>query len=259
MLWLNHCIAFSPDGRTLVSAMDDSTIRVVDASNGNERAVLKGHTSPASICVFSPNGRILVSAGGDDTVRLWDIFKGEEQLVQIDLKSPARVCAFSPAGCTLVTSGKDDLVRLWDIYSGHELLALNRRIKPGNSIYSPNGCILAMQRDDQTLLLWDVSAVKPIKVFPCIGRIVSYIFNSLGDRLAMVDVGGNFYLLELMGFRMKAIMITAAERSHGLIVPCPSCQQQIPIIKDQLGTEMTCPTEGCGLHWKINPFVINMA
>ena len=40
---MNGC-AVSPDGAWIVSASDDSTLRIWDAATGTERATLTGHT-----------------------------------------------------------------------------------------------------------------------------------------------------------------------------------------------------------------------
>jgi hypothetical protein len=55
------------------------------------------------------------------------------------------------------------------------------------------------------------------------------------------------------------LIITAVDRGQGLTVYCPVCNQTSPINEDQLDSEISCPTEGCGRSLKINPFVTKMA
>ena len=64
-------VAFSPDGRHIVSASRDRTVRVWDAATGEPVAVLRGHTSSVYSEAFSPDSLRIVSASDDRTLRLW--------------------------------------------------------------------------------------------------------------------------------------------------------------------------------------------
>jgi len=68
-----HGVAFSPDGRRLVSASSDRTVRVWDVDTGTCEAVLKGHTDEVFAAAFHPDGKRLASAGRDRAVWLWDL------------------------------------------------------------------------------------------------------------------------------------------------------------------------------------------
>ncbi len=71
------CVAYSPDGRRLVSAgYDDATFRVWDVGSG--QLIRSGGRSNRVICVaYSPDGRRIASGGGsDNTAQLWDAASG---------------------------------------------------------------------------------------------------------------------------------------------------------------------------------------
>jgi WD40 repeat protein len=70
-------VAFSPDGRQIVSGSADNSLRLWDASSGKQLGPqLKGHTAWVYSVAFSPDGRRIVSGSGDKTLRLWDASDG---------------------------------------------------------------------------------------------------------------------------------------------------------------------------------------
>jgi WD40 repeat protein len=56
--WVNS-VAFSPDGKQVVSGSDDQTVRLWDAATGAALQTLKGHTSLVRSVAFSPDGKLL--------------------------------------------------------------------------------------------------------------------------------------------------------------------------------------------------------
>ena len=63
-------VAFSPDGKRIVSGGDDA-VKLWDAGTGQELLTVKGHGDIVTSVAFSRDGNRIVT-GGDNTVRVWD-------------------------------------------------------------------------------------------------------------------------------------------------------------------------------------------
>jgi len=60
-------VAFSPDGKRIVTGSGDRTVRVWDAVKGMELLSLKGHTNVVTSVAFSADGKRIVTGSGADT------------------------------------------------------------------------------------------------------------------------------------------------------------------------------------------------
>ena len=119
----DKCVAFSPDGRTIVFGIKDCVL-LWDVASGRELRLLQGHTSTSSVysVAFSPDSKTIAS-GSRDRVWLWDVASGRELRQFQRHKYDVYSVAFSPDS-RKIASGSRDRVRLWDVASGRELRQL---------------------------------------------------------------------------------------------------------------------------------------
>ncbi len=74
----SESVAFSPDGKRIVSGSSDKTLKVWEPQTGSETLSLKGHTGSVNSVAFSPDGQRIVTGSADKTVKVWDVRTGSE-------------------------------------------------------------------------------------------------------------------------------------------------------------------------------------
>jgi WD40 repeat protein len=122
-------VAFSPDGKQIVSGSGDTTVRRWAAATGQLLLpVLEGHTEDVSSVAFSPEGKQIVSGSGDTTVRRWDAATGQQLLPVLEGHTEdVSSVAFSPDGKQIATL---HVSRNWLVQGNTDLLWLPSSYRP---------------------------------------------------------------------------------------------------------------------------------
>ncbi len=107
-------MAFSPDGRRIVTGSSDKTAKVWNIDSDQPEHTLAGHKDWVWRAAFSPDGTRILTGSLDFTARLWDAATGRELLTLKGHHDGLRGIAFSPDGGHIVTASTDGSARLWD-------------------------------------------------------------------------------------------------------------------------------------------------
>ncbi|MFC1637009.1 protein kinase [Planctomycetota bacterium] len=148
-------IAFSPDGKTIVTVNYDRTVRLWDAYSAQELAVRKDRQATLFSVTFSPDGHYIATAGSDSMIIIRD--SNLEELYHLKGHTDIVKCiTFSPDGKTLASSSNDGTVKLWDMET---LKKGNNRLWHDAGVYdlsfSPDGKRLVTCSESGRVRLWD--------------------------------------------------------------------------------------------------------
>ncbi len=110
--WIG-AIAFTPDGKTMMTGSRDASIKYFEMPDMKEAHTIKGHSEWVRGLIVSPDGKLLVSCSDDHTIKMWDIQTKRQVRVIKDHKGPVRGIAFSPDARYLASASWDRTVKFW--------------------------------------------------------------------------------------------------------------------------------------------------
>jgi eukaryotic-like serine/threonine-protein kinase len=153
-------LAVSPDGRTVLTAGWERSLRWWDAATGSNVVT---ESEGATRALFAPAGDVVAVFGREGSVELWDV-AARELMTRLDVQALSSIPAsgvpasFSPDGRLLAIACDDDSIELWDTQQGEVAGALIGHKQHVVSVaFAPDGKTLASASEDSTLKLWHVA------------------------------------------------------------------------------------------------------
>jgi WD40 repeat protein len=201
-----NSVAFSPDGRILVSASSDNTLILWHIESKQKIHTLIGHKGPVNDAVFSSNGKFIASASDDKTLQLWDPTTGEmkstfaeflpgdeETFVVLGMNSKQTIkehfdgvtsVAISPDSKLIASASKDETIKLWDASTGKLVKNFVGHKGYVNSLaFNTSGDTLVSGSDDKAIMMWDVNGTNE--------NVVKGIFTGHSEKINSVFYSAN--------------------------------------------------------------------
>ena len=155
-------LAFSPDGKFLVTGGIDDEVRVWSVPENKMTFAFPKARGRFGIA-FRPREPILAITA--DTVRFWNVRTGRETnpLVNPPAHGVERP-AFSPDGKQIALGKADGSVSVWDLATGHESHSFHEHASHVSHLcFSHDSTLLASAGDDNRIVIYDVPRQRAIK------------------------------------------------------------------------------------------------
>jgi WD40 repeat protein len=196
-------LAFSPDGRWLVSTHGDGAIMLWDVAERRRVADFNEHGAGVRAVTYSRDGKLIASASEDRSIIIWDAEQGRKEAVLLGHNTRVMAVAFAPDGTWLASCDQDGYVIIWDLARQQP----RQIFKQGGSSYciaiSPDGGWFAAHDG-----LYDSTDGRHVFAFygspdfsKC-GMAYGMAFSADGRRLASVTDEGCFSVLETGTWRI---------------------------------------------------------
>ncbi|KAH9814857.1 WD40-repeat-containing domain protein [Melampsora americana] len=152
-------VTFHPRFSNVVSASEDSTIKVWDYETGDFEVTLKGHTKVVCDVDYDTKGTFLVSCSSDLTLKLWDCSNNYRCIKTLyDHDHSVSSCRFMPGDTHIVSASRDQTIKLWEVATSFCVKTLRGHSEWVRGVWPcPSGRWLVSASNDQTSRIWEVS------------------------------------------------------------------------------------------------------
>ncbi|MEX0703210.1 MAG: WD40 repeat domain-containing protein [Planctomycetales bacterium] len=156
-----HTIAFTPDGKLLLSGDGGGITRWWDVATGKHVETVKAHSTWCFSIAFSRDGARLATGSGDRTIKIWDPATRRPILTLEGHADDVHAVAFDPAGRLVLSAGDDRTLKVFDVEKKSLVRTLEGHTEQIPCLaVSPDGTLVATGSRDDTVRLWEAATGK---------------------------------------------------------------------------------------------------
>lgn len=201
-----NSVAFSPDGKSLLTACDDGSARLWRVADGALEREFRFSDTRLPAAAFSPDGQQIAAAVRNGAVMVWGIHDAAAQTWAQPGRVAQRTVQFAPHREMLISGGAARLLNVWNTQSRKRIAGLTGH---GQEIYclefSPTGEIIASGDAGGSIRLWDAELLCPLATLGGhTAAVMELRFSPDGRRLYSASLDGSVRTWDL-GFYMKHV------------------------------------------------------
>ncbi len=179
-------VAYSPDGRIVVTGTDDGVLRFWDSQTGSIVDQIEEFPNSIDRVAFDPEGRALLLALSGDGARIYDIENRTITHTLTGFNDGAWSVAWHPDREHVLTGGRDNVVRLWSRRTGGEVRRFEGHTDTVWDIaLSPDGSQVLSASSDSSARIWNVqSGEEMLRFTENVGQVYSASWSVSGNWVA---------------------------------------------------------------------------
>jgi WD40 repeat protein len=234
-------LAFTPDGRRILTALENGTAHLWDVRSGKSVVVFRAPEKPLYSASMSRSGRQIVTVGRAK-VRVWDVTRPRALPAPFRIGATLAYAALSPDARSLLTVSAND-VRLWNVRT-HDSIRLT----------APRS---ATSRDFD----YDLADFAVDGTFALAGRPGVPIYDSAGRRLLVLQ--GHPTTTEVVRFSADGKLVATGDLRGAVRVWDVYTGKQVAALNAHLGPVtslafshdgvllVTAASDGTAIVWRV--------
>lgn len=232
-------LAFSPDGKLLVTGHGDGRMRVWDDTGRLLRTMqLPTNGFGVTALAYSPDGRVLASGRAaysgtmspNHEIRLWNPHTGRRLLTLSGHRGQVTTLAFSPdarllvSGTDSVMPGEEAIVTVREVATSGELIHISCSFPIRVSVaFSPDGALMATAfhdekgKEEEVIRFWETTGWTEIqRLVGVTGGVPALVFSPDGTRLAAGCGDGSVLVWDVSRLRRLVALKPRTLNAEGL-------------------------------------------
>ena len=151
-------VAVMADGKRVISASEDRTLKLWDLETGSEIRTFSGHTDRVRFVAITPSERCVISASNDNTLKVWDLDSGNEIKTLSGHSDRVRSVIVTNDEKRAISASGDKTIKVWDLKTGCNIQTLTGHSERVSSLaLSSDEKQLISASNDSTIKLWDLN------------------------------------------------------------------------------------------------------
>ncbi len=193
-----NCVAFSNNGKYLVSGGRDNNALVWDVASGRLLHVLRGHTEMIAAVQFSPDDSKILLAGYDNITSIWDFYSGKKIAVLQPSTQPdpfksnvIKEAFYTNDGKYIITKTALNGTIVWDATTYKKKNVFDGKYGSPNAVVVSRNSQNLFYSDNTKVVMANIETGSIVKEFSAHTKSISHLsINNNNQTLLSTDIDG---------------------------------------------------------------------